>query len=350
MRSAVVLMHASRSSLATVRRAPVASALPGCPEFDAADGQAGHQQRDRERHEHPGEPRSSFDRGRCSSDRQPRGPPSGLRYGPCSDGSHVAIEQSPCRHCGAALPPFGRRSLPGSSTSSRSKSPQSCSGPARGSSKASHLSGWSPSRCCIRRWPRTPATAERAKPGFQDGYVRPGADQPARLARRGRCADVALRAVEPDRVVKPVRCPQVHLRVGPVQAREAFCDRRGDLRRGRGTAAHGRRHRNEPRDALGMQGGERRERARAVRAAEPDRLLGLRRVHHGERVGGVRLQRQIVLDRIGDAGVAPVIADDPRKTAGDPTDTRSRSRRPFTVRYGSRSSQSESCGDRPRAR
>ena len=83
-----------------MRRAPVASALPGCPEFDAADGQAGHQQRDRERHEHPGEPRSSFDRGRCSSDRQPRGPPSGLRYGPCSDGSHVAIEQSPCRHCG----------------------------------------------------------------------------------------------------------------------------------------------------------------------------------------------------------------------------------------------------------
>ena len=62
-----------------------------------------------------------------------------------------------------------------------------------------------------------------------------------------------------------------------------------------------------------MQGGERRERARAVRAAEPDRLLGPRRVHDGERVGGVRLQRQIVLDRIGDAGVAPVVADDPRE-------------------------------------
>ena len=50
-------------------------------------------------------------------------------------------------------------------------------------------------------------------------------------------------------------------------------------------------------------------------AAEPHRLLGLRGVHDGERVGGVCLQRQIVLDRIGDAGVAPVVADDPRKTA-----------------------------------
>jgi hypothetical protein len=64
-----------------------------------------------------------------------------------------------------------------------------------------------------------------------------------------------------------------------------------------------------------MQGGERRKRARAVRAAERDRLLGPRGVHDGERVGGVRLQRQIVLDRIGDPGVAPVVADDPREAA-----------------------------------
>src|SRR4051795_2043732 len=35
----------------------------------------------------------------------------------------------------AAPPPFGRRSSPGSSTSSRSTSPQSCSGPASGSSR-----------------------------------------------------------------------------------------------------------------------------------------------------------------------------------------------------------------------
>jgi dihydrofolate reductase len=59
----------------------------------------------------------------------------------------------------------GRRSSPGSSTSSRSTSPRSCSGPASGSSTASEPSGWSPSRCCIRRWPRTSATAGRAEAG-----------------------------------------------------------------------------------------------------------------------------------------------------------------------------------------
>src|SRR4051795_10381891 len=36
-------------------------------------------------------------------------------------------------------------------------------GAANGSSTASDLSGWSPSRCCIRRWPRTSATAARAE-------------------------------------------------------------------------------------------------------------------------------------------------------------------------------------------
>ena len=69
----------------------------------------------------------------------------------------------------AAPPRFGRRSLPGSSTSSRSTSPRSCSGPASGSSTASDLSGWSPSRCCTRRWPRTSATAERAEGRRQSG-------------------------------------------------------------------------------------------------------------------------------------------------------------------------------------
>ena len=120
MRSAVVLMRASRSSLATVRRAPV----------------------DRERHEHPGEPRSSSGRGRYPSDRQPRGPPSGLRYGPCSD-DLVSPSSSRCVDV-ASL-------------------------------------GVGPARCCIRRWQRTSATPERADGGL------PGRLQaPPRVSRCGR--------------------------------------------------------------------------------------------------------------------------------------------------------------------
>ena len=82
----------------------------------------------------------------------------------------------------AALPPCGRRSLPGSSTSSRATSPQSCSGPARGSSMASHLSGWSPSTCCIRRWPGTSATAERAEGRLPRNGVGRSAQAPITVA------------------------------------------------------------------------------------------------------------------------------------------------------------------------
>ena len=94
----------------------------------------------------------------------------------------------------AAPPPFGRRSSPGSSTSSRSTSPRSYSGPASGSSTASDPWGWSPSRCCIRRWPRTSATAGRAEGGDRrpfgatgTGCSRSSASRPA-----PRCALQAL--------------------------------------------------------------------------------------------------------------------------------------------------------------
>ena len=90
-----------------------------------------------------------------------------------------------------APPPFGRHSSPGSSTSSRSTSPRSCSGPASGSSTASDLSGWSPSRCCTRRWPRTSATAERAErrlpihpPGTAPSLPMRTANVPLRASRK----------------------------------------------------------------------------------------------------------------------------------------------------------------------
>ncbi|NYJ20112.1 dihydrofolate reductase [Leifsonia psychrotolerans] len=96
--------------------------------------------------------------------------------------------------------PFDKRSPPGSLMSSRSTSPQYCSGLANGSLTAVHHSGSNPSRCCIRRWPRTSATAGPANSPRRAhrSDVRDRARRPRAHGAAGGTFSARLRHTSPD--------------------------------------------------------------------------------------------------------------------------------------------------------